>query len=451
MQYFKIKSAFLTLCVLLFSGCSRAESRSAEELKLHIQAFFDRCIPFEAIQQAQEKADKVAQEARRQEYEQIIAQRTLYDGLTAGLCYAGYWDLDGDTKEELLLLSLSSGPVTDATTITLETFRNSAGHTGRSMMVAYTIGLQDLTLSLSQKDGQLYLGCYTWSGLDSDPRENRFYSLNGGQPVLEEHFFMNQLWSGGHNGEPYYISCSVTDPSQRGVEWTQAQYRSALEQYAQIEPILSFVQSSGRSFTCSRGILPKAEPSANVQRRLAFLSILDETPSLESAWLIDLNGDDAEDLLTLFGQTPPYQSYPNYYFKAYLWDGTAVQTVDLSRTLDEEIDSYLETWYADHKLYRKTDTGTVYVCYDGETAGGWGGTLLMNPTNPSDFEFFGHPYLPSDFSPGLYSAEEIEFYEAQYAAEKAAYEAGIGRYTPIDSTAEQVSSIRQQLLNPDEL
>lgn len=451
MKRFKIKAAFLTLCVLLLSGCSRSEARSAEELQLHIQAFFDRCVPVEAIQRAQEEADKAAQEALRQEYAQIIAQRTLYDGLTAGLCYAGYWDLDGDAEDELLLLSLSSGPVTDTTTATLEVFRNSDGHADRSMMVSHTLGYQDLTLSLFQKDGQLYLGCYTWRGLDSDPRENRFYSLNGSQPVLEEHFFMNQLWSGGHNGEPYYISCSVTDPSQRGVEWTQAQYCSALEQYAQTESILSFVQSSGRSFTCARGILPEAEPSADVQRRLAFLSILDETPSLEYAWLIDLNGDDAEDLLTLFGQTPPYQSYPNFYFKAYLWDGTAVQTVDLSRTSDEEVDSYLETWSADHKLYRETATGAVSVCYDGEIVGGWGGTLLMNPTNPSDFEFLGYPYLPSDFSPGTYSAEEIEFYEAQYAEEEAAYEAGISRYTPIESAPEQASSIRQRLLEPDGL
>ncbi|WP_243425387.1 TMEM198/TM7SF3 family protein [Intestinimonas butyriciproducens] len=221
----------------------------------------------------------------------------------------------------------------------------------------------------------------------------------------------------------------VPGEERKDTLYSPENFEEIMAQYTWVTDLFTFHDFDGASF--DRGILPEPEVTPDVQRRIALLDILDGQQNLKYAKLIDLNQDGQEDLLTLYSSNLPGETWVRgYRFRAYVWDGQQVQEINLAQTGDAEIDVHLKFWPGPQcALYQKMDGGQIYVCYDGEIAGGWGGTLFVNSLDPADYEFCSYPAMAgSDYSPDQYTEEENMELQEGYARQEEAYNAVMARY-----------------------
>lgn len=335
-------------------------------------------------------------QALRLDYEGIIEDSTLYDGLTAGLIYADYMDMNQDGIEELLLLSASSGKLDAGSTITVQVYTGLDGKAYSSGEIALSleIGGAESRISLYQKGDSLSICTYAREEATTRPTSINYYAVGRYSIVLENSLSSWFDW--------------VPGEERRDTFYSPENFEEIMAQYTWVTDLFTFHDFDGASF--DRGILPEPEVTPDVQRRIALLDILDGQQNLKYAKLIDLNQDGQEDLLTLYSANLPGETWVHgYSFHAYVWDGNQVQEIDLSRTGNAEIDGYLKFWPQPQcALYQKTDGGQIYVCYDGEIVGGSGGTLFVNSLDPTDYEFFGYPTFETDGSMTLEFIDDSE-------------------------------------------
>ena len=360
-------------------------------------------------------------QALRLDYEGIIEDSTLYDGLTAGLIYADYMDMNQDGIEELLLLSASSGKLDAGSTITVQVYTGLDGKAYSSGEIALSleIGGAESRISLYQKGDSLSICTYAREEATTRPTSINYYAVGRYSITLENSLSSWFDW--------------VPGEERRDTFYSPENFEEIMAQYTWVTDLFTFHDFDGASF--DRGILPEPEVTPDVQRRIALLDILDGQQNLKYAKLIDLNQDGQEDLLTLYSANLPGETWVHgYSFHAYVWDGNQVQEIDLLRTGNAEIDGYLKFWPQPQcALYQKTDGGQIYVCYDGEIVGGSGGTLFVNSLDPTDYEFFGYPsYGGSDYSPDQYTEEENRERQEEYTRQEEAYNAGVAQYQFIE-------------------
>ena len=410
-----VMSVVLVIIVGLF-GIQKYQSEQ-QAIKLAQQQAEEEAARLEAERQ-QEKEQQEKQQALRLEYEQLIAESPIYDGFTSGLIYAECWDMNQDDMQELLLLSASSGEINEFSSITVQLYASENGHMDLcdELRIDLAGGKADSRISLYQRGDDLYLGTYIRDEAFSNPTYIQYYAFDGTSFVLVDDLSSWDEWGEGGG--------------QRHTYYSPENFNEVVEQYSLLFDLFTFNYYDGASF--NRGILPEPDLSLDTQRRIALLDVLNQTGNIEYAKLVDINQDGQEDLLTLYTLYQADTGIASYYFRSYVWDGQQVYEVDLSQTGDAEIDSYLEMGFGSYALYQKTDSGQLYACYDGEIVGGWGGTLFVNLLDPSDYGFCGYPFIGSDYSPELYTAEEIMELEAQYAEEEEAYNAFVDGYQRIE-------------------
>lgn len=438
--------------VVLLTACSSPEPMSSEEVQQHFQSIFDsgqrenatdeqikdeleqlkaiaednRSFPsdyeeqyrtwrVEQVQAIREMATKALQKA----YTEIINSYPLYNGLSAGLIYADYLDMNQDGIQELLLLSAPNGEITENSIITIQLYTGIDGQANLSseMKMELYAGRSKSKISLYQKNDSLYLCTYIQDDASSSPTYIQYYKYDGKSLVLVDDLFSWYDW--------------VPDEERKDTFYSPENFNEIIAQYTLLSDLFTFNYNSGASFV-SRGILPEPDLSSDIQRRITFLDILNHTDNLMYAKLVDINQDEQEDLLTFYKRYQDLAGITLYYFRCYVWDEQQVQEIDLSSVGNEEIDSYLSMGFGSYGLYQQTDNGQLYACYDGEIVGGWGGTLFVNLLDPTDYEFCGYPFIGSDYSPEFYTPEEAAKLEAEYAKEEKAYTAFIERYQLID-------------------
>ena len=356
-------------------------------------------------------------QALRLDYEGIIEDSTLYDGLTAGLIYADYMDMNQDGIEELLLLSASNGRLDENNTITVQVYTGLDGKAFSSGEITLNLegGMAESKISLYQKGNSLSICRYLREDGSMSSTSIAYYAVGRYSTTLENQLFSWFDW--------------VPGEERKDTLYSPENFEEIMAQYTWVTDLFTFHDFDGASF--DRGILPEPEVTPDVQRRIALLDILDGQQNLKYAKLIDLNQDGQEDLLTLYSSNLPGETWVcGYRFRAYVWDGQQVQEINLAQTGDAEIDVHLKFWPGPQcALYQKMDGGQIYVCYDGEIAGGWGGTLFVNSLDPADYEFCSYPAMAgSDYSPDQYTEEENMELQEGYARQEEAYNAVMARY-----------------------
>lgn len=422
-------SVVLVIIVGMFGIPKYQEYQSEQQaIKLAQQRAEEEAERLEAEQKQEQERWERAQ-ALRMEYGQIISESSLYDGLTPGLIYADYLDMNQDGTEELLLLSASGGTIDTRSVITAQLYAETEGHArlcGEETLYLDG-GRADSRISLYQKNNRLFLRIYGQDDASSAPTYARYYGFNGSALTLEDHLTSDYVW--------------VDLEGRKDTIYSPDNALEIAAQYTLIEDLFTFGQFSGASYV--RGILPEPEITPDIQRKISFLNILKEKYNLAYAKLIDVNQDGQEELLTLEETFQTNMGITHYYFHTYVWDGQQTQEIDLSQTGNAEIDGYLEMGgFNSFALYRKTDNGQIYACYDGEIVGGWGGTLFVNLLDPADEAFCGYPYIGSDYSPELHTPEEVVELEAEYAEEEKAYNAFMDGYQLIESAYDSFDDVQ---------
>lgn len=422
----------------------QAYQREQEAIRLAQQQAEEEAARLEAERKReQERLER--EQALRLEYEQIIDESPLYNGLTSGLIYADYLDMNQDGTQELLLLSATSGEIDTSSTITIQLYASRAETVDLCKEISIDLmgGKADTRISLYQKENALYLRTYMCDEASLQPTEIAYYAFDGSSLILKDQISSVFSWVDGEE--------------RRDTIYSPENAQETMAQYTLMEDLFTYNNYSGATF--SRGILPEPELSPDIQRRIALLDVLKQTDNILYAKLVDINGDGQEDLLTLYETAQANMGIMLYFFRAYIWDGQQVNSVDFSQTGDEMLDSYLQTGFDTYGLYQNNENGNLYVCYDGEIVGGWGGTLFIGLSNPVDYEFCPYPHIASDYSPELYTEEENMELEAQYAEEEAAYQLFMSRYQLVEQAYQRwgaqeseesedvIQSVIQQLEN----
>lgn len=483
------------LCGLLLVGCSAPEPLTTEELHQQFQAAFDaggggidsteaqvedeleilraaaeetkgfpegyeedyrtwRKETVAALEAAEEAARQAAAKALRGEYEALIAERPRYNGLNAGLFYAGYWDFNGDGTEELLLLSLSEGPIRARnqypSTLTWEIFGQVDGTVRLCGEDAMTFDLSEYKITLLKSGDKIYLSPYEYEFASLFLPEFLCYGFDGQTVALCEQVSGRQEWLPDAMGKKtvYYSEYTL---GAAGNELTEEEYQALMGKYTPVEEPFSLSWDYGdslsqaRELTYERGVLPEPEVSSDERRRIALLDELDEETDLVYAKVIDLNQDGMEDLVTL------KQTQDGLLFISHLWEKDQVRKVEINEGSIQGVTRYAYTY----ALCQERNTGQIYYYYVTEGSSSEN-EYYVNAVSPSEQLHLCYPsrYNGTDSSaqekpPEVYAAE-VEEYQAQqgrFTCLECAY--GNGNHENGLSMPENtVETARQQLLQP---
>ena len=309
-------------------------------------------------------------ERLRGEYQQIIAEQQLFDGLNPGVCYANYVDVDNDEIPELLLIGLTPSGKYDLHNYgwdcSMELYASDLGYVKK-----YDLGIVDGittldeifthgSVSLSQIKGHTYLhGSYM-----------------DGQNGFEDFFMIER----GSVSKVAALATLHVDAYETGLTnfdeaITADEFNEIWHKYTDDEVT---ILSSRFSLdpVADWGLLEKPQPSSDVQRRLSFLGILD-SGVMRYVKLVDINEDGVEDLLTIQNvsiPTPDGWSTESTSFVAYIWDGTSLQKTSLTQHDSSFSEPYM-SWSA-QGIYKEKLTGKFYVRY-----------LVEDPLYPSNYVF----------------------------------------------------------------
>lgn len=452
------------LCGLLLVGCSAPEPLTTQELHQQFQAAFDAGGAEDQVEDELEVLGAAAEEvggfpeeyeedyrawrrekvaaleaaeaeakraALRQEYEGLIAERPRYNGLRAGLFYAGYWDFNGDGTEELLLLSLSGGPVWGGyqhpSTVTWEVYGQVDGAVCLCGKEELSVRATEYKISILRKGDRFYLSPYEYETASSLPVFLN-YAFDGRTMALRQRVFQHEEWMTGYEGwTNVYYSEYISETGTERVKFTEEEYQAMVGEYTPVEELFSLKCNEGaphfgqaKELSYTGGILPdEPKRSADEERRLALLNALDQESNLIYAGVIDLNGDGTEDLAVL------REMEDSRLFVSYLWEGDQVRAVEI----DEERLKFVNSSAHTLALCREKNTNQVYYYY--ATASLWyDDEFYVNAADPADLIYLSYPSkaIGSDSDatlkpPDVYAAElaEYETQKARFTWVEAAY------------------------------
>lgn len=179
------------------------------------------------------------------EYESIISERPLFDGLNPGLCYVDYIDFDNDRNQELFLITLNEGPTEDneyaILSAMVEVFgpvRGQVRKYGEATFAWSEIEWDQMhsgTFALYRSGDQICIGDqYTFGG-SGGGEDFICYSVQNHTLVLSDHVQWNNSGEGpdGFRRTVYYSVSPATgkDDQERMEEITLETYEAILKKY----------------------------------------------------------------------------------------------------------------------------------------------------------------------------------------------------------------------------
>lgn len=283
----------------------------------------------------------------QEEYDKIVAEVPLYDGVNAGAAFADYMDFDTDGINELALFYLKWSSQLQEWGFTLEVYGEDSGHaiqydlSGIETPPLYYLGdsydpymMENNYISFAENKGHIYIHIHKEQEYDL---YDYYYKVENGLVTVEDEISCVQ-----REGDEWYYS------SQKQIEYDE--YSSIMGKYSNVIDLCDFTSKQSVMPVKNHGILPQI--SSDVQRKCAFLDIICTSENngidIQYARLADMDGDGAEDLIVVTeGQYLPY-------FRIYVWNDSELQAIDLNQEMDEIAG-----------IYREKETGKTYVCYYG--------------------------------------------------------------------------------------
>lgn len=355
------------------------------------------------------------------EYDKIVAEVPLYDGVNAGAAFAEIIDFQSDGIGELFILNLSWESPLYEWTCSMEVYGEDSGHVTQygkmSLPLMYYRGGDLKSITFAQNDGHMYVHAHDEQGQNIF---DYYYRVKEKTVTIADETSCVRMDDG------WQYSSSQTEVAPEV-------YYTVGERYTEGMAIINTASMDSIMPIQNRGILPELPP--DVQPRNAFLGVL-ETSAAQYACLADMNGDGDEDLVTVENITKQNEytggTYSVPIFRAYTWDGSALQVIDMNQAEASTIDG----------IYREKSTGKIYVC----NSGGVG---------PFHWDYFERISECIKISMEDYNDPDDSYsdeYGGYYPIDWDAYSAAINRFELVENLSydlpkyDSLEAVRQQLM-----